>query len=144
MDIEEIIYKKKLLAIVFRKSIKAKGVRFLTPAFHTLQLGLIEHAGGFNVKDHIHNQSIKYKVDTTEEFLYLEKGKVKLKLFSDNWILIKTVILEKGDFVLLISGGHGLEILEKCRLIEVKQGPYPGDKKAKIFPNNSVKVKELR
>lgn len=135
MDIKEITYKKKLIAIVFRKSIKAKGVRFLTPAFHTLQLGLIEHPDRFNVKDHIHNQSIKYKVDTTEEFLYIEKGRIKLKLFSDNWILIKEIILEKGDFVLLISGGHGLEVLSKCRLIEVKQGPYPGDKKAKIFRN---------
>ena len=140
MDVEEINYKKKLIAIVFRKSIKAGGVRFLTPAFHTLQLGLIEHPNGFYVKDHIHNQNIKYKVDTTEEFLYLEKGKVKLKLFSDNWVLIKEVILVKGDFVLLISGGHGLEILKKCRLIEVKQGPYPGDKKAKIFPSDSIKI----
>ena len=37
-------------------------------------------------------------------------------------------ILEAGDVILLASGGHGFEALEEIEMIEVKQGPYAGDK----------------
>jgi hypothetical protein len=36
-------------------------------------------------------------------------------------------VLEAGDTILLISGGHGFEVLEELDMIEVKQGPYAGD-----------------
>jgi len=133
INIQEIKWRGKLIAIVYRNTIKAEGVKFLTQSSHTLQLGLIQHKKNKIVKSHIHNQDIKYKVDITEEFLYVEKGKIKLMLFSNNWDKVKNVILNKGDFVLLISGGHGLKVLKNCRMLEIKQGPYPGDKFAKIY-----------
>lgn len=133
MEIKTISYKKKPIAHVFFHRIKAHGVRFLTPVSYTLQLGLIEHPSGKIIRDHIHRQDIKYKVDTTEEFLYIEKGKVKVKLFSPKWEELEGVTLKSGDFILFVSGGHGLEIKEDCRIIEIKQGPYPGDKRAKLF-----------
>ena len=37
---------------------------------------------------------------------------------------IESKIVEKGDVILLISGGHGFKILEKSEILEVKQGPY--------------------
>ena len=130
---ETIEYKGKVIAHIFRKELGADGVNFLTPDDYTLQLGLIEHPAGKIIRDHIHRQDIKYKVDTTQEFLYLEKGKVRVNLYSDQWRNVKSVILSAGDFILFISGGHGLKILKKSRLIEIKQGPYPGEKKAKIY-----------
>ena len=36
--------------------------------------------------------------------------------------------LAAGDVVLLAGGGHGFEVLEEIEMIEVKQGPYAGDK----------------
>lgn len=123
----------KIIAIIFKKSLRAEGVNFLTPAEYTLQLGLLEHPKGKVLRDHIHNPKVKYWVDTTQEFLYLEKGKVRVKFFDDKWNLVAKEILTAGDFMLHISGGHGFEVLEKCRMIEVKQGPYPGEKKAKVY-----------
>lgn len=123
----------KIIAIVFKKSLKAKGVKFLTPDYYTLQLGLLEHPKGKVLKDHQHNPKVKYWVNTTQEFLYLEKGKVKAKFFDDKWELVSEEILKAGDFLLHISGGHGFEVLEKCRMIEIKQGPYPGEKMAKLY-----------
>lgn len=134
MDIKQITY-NKTVALVFRKGITANGVKFLTPPAYTLQLGLIEHPAGKVVKNHIHRKDIKYHVDTTQEFLYIVKGKVKVHLFSDDWEPLEDVILTAGDFILAVSGGHGLEVLEKCKIIEVKQGPYPGDKEAKVYQN---------
>lgn len=126
----------KVIAVIFSKNIKAKGVKFLTPEEYTLQLGLLVHPKGKILKDHIHNPDVKYWVDTTQEFIYLEKGKIKVKLFADDWTLVAEEILTAGDFMLHISGGHGFEVMEKCRMIEVKQGPYPGEKMAKVFPKS--------
>jgi hypothetical protein len=36
-------------------------------------------------------------------------------------------LLGPGDVILLISGGHGFEVLEELNMVEVKQGPYAGD-----------------
>jgi hypothetical protein len=124
----------KIIALVFKKGIKAKGVRFLTPEDYTLQLGLLMHPKGKTLKAHQHNPNVKYWVNTTQEFLFLEKGKVKAKFFDDGWLLVAEEILTAGDFLLHVSGGHGFEVLEKCRMIEVKQGPYPGEKVAKVYP----------
>ena len=42
--------------------------------------------------------------------------------------LFESQILNKGDIILLAFGGHGFVMLEKSEIIEVKQGPYAGDK----------------
>lgn len=133
MDIHTITDQGKTLCHIFSHTIRAEGVRFLSPNEYTLQLGLIEHPSGKVIRDHIHNPEIKYKVDTTQEFLYLEKGKVKVKIFNDNFDLIEEVIIEAGDFLLHVAGGHGFEVIEECRLIEIKQGPYPGPEHVKKY-----------
>src|SRR3989339_1914726 len=133
MHVHEVKYKGKILAIIFSHRLKSNGVSFLTPNEYTLQLGLIEHPKGVVVRDHIHNPEIKYKVNTTQEFLYLEKGRVKAKIFTDDFKLVEEVILEPGDFMLHVAGGHGFEVLKKCRLIEIKQGPYPGPEHVKKY-----------
>lgn len=133
MHKHEVRYKGKILSIIFSHKLKANGVSFLTPNDYTLQLGLIEHPAGKIVRDHIHNPDIKYRVDTTQEFLYLEKGRVKAKIYTDDFKLVEEVIMEPGDFMLHVAGGHGFEILEECRLIEIKQGPYPGPEHVKKY-----------
>lgn len=135
MNIVKIRSRKKIIALIFKKTLKARGARFLTPEDYTLQLGLIEHPKGKILRDHIHNPRVKYWVNTTQEFLYLEKGKIKAKFYDDSWKLVAEEILTAGDFLLQVSGGHGFEVLKNCRMIEVKQGPYPGDKMAKIYRN---------
>jgi len=37
-----------------------------------------------------------------------------------------TRILEEGDILFLINGGHGFKMLEDSVLLEIKQGPYLG------------------
>lgn len=131
----EIKHQGQIHCIIFSHKLKADGVSFLTPNDYTLQLGLIEHKAGTIVRDHIHNPDIKYKVNTTQEFLYLEKGLVKAKIFTNQFELIAEVIMEPGDFLLHVAGGHGFEVLKKCRLIEIKQGPYPGPEHVKKYRN---------
>lgn len=132
--IQEIKYHDKILALVFSKNLKADGVRFLTPLNYPLQLGLLEHKEGKRVLPHIH-RDLKYKVNTTQEFLHIERGTAIISIFTKHWKKIKTIRLTKGDFILFVSGGHSVNMSKNTRVIEIKQGPYPGDKKAKIYKN---------
>jgi hypothetical protein len=123
----------QIYALIFRKSLRPEGVSFMTPDDYTLQLGLIGHSAGKVIKDHIHNPDIHYKVDTTQEFLYIEKGKVRVTIYTENWTELQKVELGAGDIFLTVAGGHGFEVLEDCYMIEVKQGPFPGDKLMKFY-----------
>ncbi|MBU6390489.1 hypothetical protein KGQ31_02985, partial [Patescibacteria group bacterium] len=71
----------------------------------------------------------------TEEFLYVEKGEVEVTVASSDWKPVETLTLTSGDSILFVSGVHGMKIKPGSRLIEVKQGPYPGKANAKKFQN---------
>ncbi len=46
--------------------------------------------------------------------------------------------------ILLITGGHGFEVLEEIEMIEVKQGPYSGEDDKTRFQGvnkNQIKLK---
>ena len=131
-NIREIIHEGKILAVVFSKDLPAEGVRFLTPTHYPLQVGLIEHKNGKNVALHIH-KDMRYKVNTTQEFLYVVKGQVEITIATKKWEVLEKFPLSAGDFILFVSGAHGVDIKKGARLIEVKQGPYPGDDYAKRY-----------
>lgn len=124
----------KVLAIYFSKQIKAEnGIRFLTPENYPLQIGLLEHKTEKNVPPHSH-RDFDYNVHSSQEFIYVEKGEnIIIKIFDLNWVQVDEIMMSSGDFILFVGGGHSVDIPADCRLIEVKQGPYPGDKLAKIF-----------
>lgn len=134
MEPKIISFNDQVLAIYFSKHIKAKkGIRFLTPENYPLQIGLLEHKTEKKVPPHIH-RDFNYDVQSSQEFIYVEKGEnIIIKIFDSNWTEIDEIKISSGDFVLFVSGGHSVDIPKNCRLIEVKQGPYPGDKLAKIF-----------
>jgi hypothetical protein len=44
--------------------------------------------------------------------------------------------------ILLALGGHGFQVIESVEIIEVKQGPYAGDKdKTRFEPINGELIK---
>lgn len=134
MEPKIISFNNEVLAMFFSKDIKAdNGIRFLTPENYPLQIGLLEHKNGRQVPPHIH-RDLDYCVKTSQEFIYIEKGEnIVVKIFNSAWAEVDKIIMSAGDFILFVSGGHSLDIPSGCRLLEVKQGPYPGDKLAKIF-----------
>jgi len=135
MDAREIKDKNnKIVAHFFPKTLSADGsIKFLTPQTYPLQIGLIEHRDGKKVRPHIH-RDLFYDVNTTQEFIYVEKGEnIAITIFDLDWAEIEKLTMSSGDSILFVGGGHSLDIPPGCRLFEVKQGPYPGDKEAKIF-----------
>lgn len=133
MRIEKVEHNGKLYAYFFRHDLTVgDGVKFLTPPDYPLQLGLIERKAGYAFRPHSH-RDMPYEVNTTQEFLYVEKGRLRAKIYDADWNVIYETELKAGDMFFSVTGGHSFEVLEDVRLIEVKQGPYPGDQYAKRF-----------
>ncbi len=131
--VENIHSGKKLIAVVFRNSIKVSGVKFFTESKNPFQIGIHQRPKGLSLAPHVHKLDRSLIIDTIQEILLVQKGKIKITFYTKKGKLITAKILDLGDSVLLMDGGHGVEFLEDSRVFEVKQGPYPGSKSAKIY-----------
>jgi len=124
--VERIKYKDQLLAIIVPASFSKPGVHFFTEDHLSQQLAYMRHKEGKIIKPHVHNpvpRDVKY----TQEVLFVRKGILRVNFYNNEKEYIENRVLEAGDTVLLVSGGHGFEILEEVEMIEVKQGPYLGE-----------------
>ena len=108
------------------------AVKFFTQPADEFQLGVIERPKAYEVKAHAHPER-KAVIQGTAEFLYVEKGTIRITVFDEQWKELGQQAVSSGDFLLFLAGGHALTMLEDTRLIEVKQGPYPGDAQAKVY-----------
>ena len=76
---------------------------------------------------HCQDMYRQMNVNYTQEVLIIKRGILRVDFYDDNKTYLKSHILEKGDVILLIKGGHGFEVIEEVEMVEVKQGPYAGD-----------------
>jgi hypothetical protein len=58
---------------------------------------------------------------------------LEIDVYDQNKVLLATRELQEGDFVLMVSGGHGFRILEATVLLEIKLGPYAGASDKELF-----------
>lgn len=116
---------QNLLAIIVRYNYKQEGLKFFTNEKNTQQIGCVGHKKGVVCQAHIHNR-IRREVFYTSETLIIKEGKVRADIYDNNKKYIESKLLEKGDVVLFIDGGHGFKFLEDTQMVEVKQGPYLG------------------
>ena len=58
------------------------------------------------IQPHIHRK-VKRNVQYTQETLIIKKGKLQVDFYSDEQEFIESRILDTGDVILLIRGGHG-------------------------------------
>lgn len=103
------------------------SVRFLTENEWEMQIAVIAKKKGEVIDKHIHPKLLR-TVYNTPETLLLRKGKVKVTVFDERKNWIREIVLNKGDMLLQLAGGHGFEILEDSELLEIKQGPFAGTK----------------
>lgn len=69
----------------------------------------------------------------TQEVLFIKKGILRVDFYDEYEDYLESKELRAGDIILLISGGHGFQILEEVEMIEVKQGPYARENDKKRF-----------
>jgi hypothetical protein len=125
--IYKIIHKKKIFAIIIGSGYKSKGIEFFTPSNFSQQLGYMNRVRGYEIAPHFH-KLVKRTVKYTNEVLYIKSGKVEVDFYDEKQFFFKSIVLKKGDIILLVKGGHGFKMLKNTEMIEIKQGPYLNDK----------------
>jgi mannose-6-phosphate isomerase-like protein (cupin superfamily) len=97
-----------------------------------MQLGVLAHAEGKIIVSHMH-KPVSRRSNLTQEVLVVRKGRIRVDFYDNNDEYLESRILERGDVILLVSGGHGFEVLEDVDMIEVKTGPYIADDDKRVF-----------
>ena len=106
----------------------------LTEDKHLQQLGFIVYKAGSTIQPHIHKPA-KRIIEKTTETLIVKKGVVEYQIFDNIENPISTGLLNKGDTIALLNGGHGFKVIEDAIMLEVKQGPFIGTDKDKKGSN---------
>lgn len=123
---ESITHQGQLLAIVIWNQFSKPGIHFFTPNELSQQLAYMRHPTGKVIEPHVHNP-VTREVQYTQEVLFIKRGKLRVDFYNNQQQYLESRILEAGDAILLVTGGHGFEVLEEIEMIEVKQGPYVGE-----------------
>jgi hypothetical protein len=122
--IENVKFKKKLLAIIVRKNFRnKKGISFFTPNNLNLQCGYMKHKKEYFIQPHKH-QRRKNKIFYTSEVILLLKGKLRVDFYKNKKKYLFSKIINSHDILMLITGMHGFKTLSPIEMIEIKQGPY--------------------
>lgn len=130
--LEYITYDNETYAIIIRNNYHADGIKFFTDGEYSQQMAYMHHPKGKLIDAHVHNHEMR-NVIQTQEVLILKKGKLRVDFYTQEKIYWGSKIVEAGDVILLAYGGHGFEVLEEVEMIEIKQGPYLGDKDKERF-----------
>lgn len=125
--LEKIIHDGNIIAIIVKNNFKQKGIAFFTNDNFSQQLGYMNRPEGYTIAPHRHNL-VAREVVQTQETLFIKSGKVRVDFYDNEQNYIESRVLSRGDIVLLASGGHGFKMLESSEIIEVKQGPYVGER----------------
>jgi hypothetical protein len=106
---------------------------FLTDSASPLQLGMNFYQTGEVIKAHYHLQKRVETNSVVQEFLLIAAGRALLRLYdAQDQREFTARQLEAGDMVLLLAGGHGLDIQADTKIVELKLGPYDGKVKDKV------------
>ena len=133
---KNIVIDKKIVAKIFKyRNINFKGIKFFTDSDLNMQIGLMSHSKNHIIKPHFHINRKKI-IKQMSELLIIFSGQLKVYFYNKKKLRAKTVTLKKKDMILLISGGHGFKVLKKLEMLEIKQGPFIGEK-------DKVRLKKL-
>lgn len=131
-QVEEIKKKGKLIAMIIRNNYSCEGVDFITPNEYSQQVAYMHHPVGRVIDAHVHNM-VHRNVVLTQEVLFIKRGTLRVDFYDEYEDYLESRNLYEGDIILLVSGGHGFQVLEEVEMVEVKQGPYAGGQDKKKF-----------
>ncbi|MGE5223975.1 MAG: hypothetical protein ACM3PY_16165 [Omnitrophica WOR_2 bacterium] len=133
MSVEFISTEDNVLAsIIIRSDYKPSQTSFITSPNLAQQVGFVVYPAGGVIKRHVH-KTMNRQIVGTSEALMIREGCIEIDVFDQEHNLLATRELRAGDFVLMVSGGHGFRVLEPTILLEVKLGPYGGVDEKELF-----------
>ena len=80
---------------------------------------------GETIQPHIHLQNIR-QINRTVEIIFVQKGQMTVTFHESekNKKILESIVLRRGDVILLRSGIHGFIVDKDCKFLEFKQGPF--------------------
>ena len=121
-------------ALIIRSDATSEAkYNFLTDSANPLQLGMNFYKAGEVIKAHYH---LTRQIETNsivQEFILIGAGRALLRLYdAADQSEFTTRQLGTGDMVLLLAGGHGFDVQDDTKIVEIKLGPYDGKSKDKV------------
>jgi len=123
--IDHITWNDQHIATIIRRDYMPETTTFISPDSYYQQLGFVVYPAGGEVCRHSHLPLQRHLVGTPETLL-IRRGKAEVELYAMDKSLLGTWILEEGDMIQLVAGGHCFKCLEDTIFLEIKQGPYTG------------------
>lgn len=120
------VMETELLGIILRSGYEAQeGWKFLTEGHEPIQAGILKVESRSIVSPHLHDKYVR-SIQETQEVIVIRKGEAKVDFYSTDEKYYATEWLWEGDVVILLRGGHGMQLSEGCEILEIKNGPYLG------------------
>ena len=132
MSVERVEYNGVRYAEIIWADTKVDKTTFFSPAESSFQFGLLAHEGGYEEPPHFH-QPFKRSIEDLQQMFVVQKGIVGVKLYDNDNVFIREIILNPGDAIVLIHGTHAIRVIEDMQCISVKQGPFLGDEFDKVL-----------
>lgn len=123
--VENITWHDQRIATIIRRDYMPETTTFISPDSYYQQLGFVVYPIGGEVVRHSHLPLQRHLVGTPETLL-IRKGRTEVDLYAMDKSPLGTWVLEQGDMIQLVSGGHCFKCLENTVFLEIKQGPYTG------------------
>jgi cupin fold WbuC family metalloprotein len=115
--------KNNLLAVFIKKDDIKEVRNFETSNDEEFQIGSFNLEKNTIIESHIHlNQ--KRIISKTSEALVVIEGEMEVTIYDNERKFIEKLLVQDGDTIALLNGGHGIKINSQCRFVEIKQGPY--------------------
>lgn len=130
--LEHINWQNQHIATIIRAAFLPDRTTFVTPDAYYQQAGFVVYPKDGVIARHSHLPLQRHLIGTPET-LIVRKGKVEVDLYDFQKNLLGTWVLNQGDIIQLVAGGHGLRCTEDTVLMEIKQGPYTGLKEKEQF-----------
>lgn len=121
------------LALVVSRDFGDYGTNFVTSSENPLQMGVILRNAGDTIGTHHHKTCSLSFQGQRQEFLHVVEGRVLVTILDDEGNEVDKPILESGDSLLQLRGGHRFEFEKPTRMVEIKQGPYGGKERDKVI-----------
>lgn len=114
-------------ALIIRNAQTSSRTEFYTSDDMLLQVGAFNLPPRHEIVPHIHIRHER-QIPLTGEVLVIQEGRMQVDFYRSNQTFLGSRILEAGDVIVLMEGGHGFKTLSLVRMLEIKQGPYVGEK----------------
>lgn len=113
-----------LVGVILRSTDWSEGLTFLTEPEAYIQVGTWWYQDGRELAAHRHIKNPR-DTDLTQEAIVVMSGGVRVDFYDHEDVCTHSEVLDAGDLAIMLTGGHGYEILEPdTKIIEFKNGPF--------------------